>query len=199
DDLFNKGYSLLTRNMPSKPLDKVEVLQNYSNNKLLKGIEDSKAVALNLTVQDEYKNLWFGDLMAGYGIEERYVLSGNLMKFGEKYKAFFTTSLNNAGYERVGNISDMVYNSGDMETVGRGSSTIQTMSLSAKTARLSEDRTRINNAEMATLSTIFPLSLKTKLKLAGFLGFDELKAYQNSYSVTDFGTTYFENTESNNS
>jgi hypothetical protein len=36
DDLFEKGYQTLTQNMPSKPLDKVQVLQNYSKNKLLK-------------------------------------------------------------------------------------------------------------------------------------------------------------------
>src|SRR5690606_27048604 len=38
DDFFNRGYSILTKNMPNKPLDKVQVLRNYSNNKLLKGV-----------------------------------------------------------------------------------------------------------------------------------------------------------------
>ena len=41
DDFFNRGYSILTKNMPNKPLDKVEVLRRYSNNKLLKGVEES--------------------------------------------------------------------------------------------------------------------------------------------------------------
>lgn len=47
DNFFNKGYILLSKNMLSEPLDKIEVLQKYSNNKLLKGIENSNKVALS--------------------------------------------------------------------------------------------------------------------------------------------------------
>ncbi len=47
DHFFNKGYILLSKNMLSEPLDKIEVLQKYSNNKLLKGIENSNKVALS--------------------------------------------------------------------------------------------------------------------------------------------------------
>src|SRR5690606_23274179 len=31
DHFLNRGYSILTKNMPNKPLDKVQVLRNYSN------------------------------------------------------------------------------------------------------------------------------------------------------------------------
>ena len=49
DDMFEKGYKILTKNMPVNPIDKIEIYQNYSNNKHLKGIENSTKVALNLT------------------------------------------------------------------------------------------------------------------------------------------------------
>jgi hypothetical protein len=55
DDLFEKGYQTLTQNMPSKPLDKVQVLQNYSKNKLLKNVENTDRIALNLTLKDDAK------------------------------------------------------------------------------------------------------------------------------------------------
>ncbi|KAF2520194.1 outer membrane beta-barrel protein [Flavobacterium salilacus subsp. salilacus] len=199
DDLFNKGYSLLTRNMPNKPLDKVEVLQNYSNNKLLKGIEDSNAVALNLTIDEAYKNLWFGNIEIGYGERNRYLATGNLMHFAEKYKTFLTTSFNNAGYDKTGNVDAMVSNSVDLESIGHGYRASKIMGMGIGSSRLGEDRTRFNNAEVATLSTIFPLSDNAKLKLIGFLGFDEQDAFHNSYSVTDFQGTFFENSEINNS
>src|SRR5690606_32631109 len=103
DDLFNRGYAILTKNMPNQPLDKVEVLRNYSNNKLLKGVEESGRVALNLTIDEEYQNIWFGDITAGYGLvsENRYDVSGNLMNFSKKYKNFLTYGLNNVGADRV--------------------------------------------------------------------------------------------------
>jgi len=197
DDLFNRGYSLLTKNMPSNPLNKVEVLQNYSNNKLLKGIEDSKGVALNLTIDEKYKNIWFGDVSLGYGNEERYNAGGNLMNFSKRYKNFFTFNLNNAGYDKVGDINSMIYNSNDMESTNGGGNATSVMSAGLGGPRLDESRFRFNNAEMATLSTVIPLTSKVKLQLRGFLGFDELRAWNNSYSVVDIPGTFFENTQKN--
>ena len=198
DDLFNKGYSLLTKSMPVKPLDKVEVLQNYSNNKLLKGVEDSKKVALNLTVSEEYKNIWFGDVFAGYGNENRFLFSGNLMNFNKKFKSYFTTSLNNAGYDKVGATDKMIYNSSEIESIGFGTKALKVMSVSSGFSGLNENRTRFNNAKMATLSTIFTLSSKIKLKLIGLSSFDKLYAYRELYSVTNVNSVYFENSERNN-
>lgn len=199
DDLFNKGYSLLTKNMPTQPLDKIEVLQNYSKNKLLKGVEDSDGVALNLTVDEQYKNIWFGNLTTGYGNDNRYKASGNLMNFSKRYKNFFSFALNNAGYDNVGNIAGMQYNSSDIETIGFGNRATQAMYLGSSVSRIDEDRARFNNAEMATLSTILPLGKKAKLRLNGFIGFDDLYTYQNAFTVRSFENTYFENTEVNNS
>ena len=51
DDLFERGYQTLTQNMPTKPVEKVQVLKNYSKNKLLKDIQDSESVAINLTLK----------------------------------------------------------------------------------------------------------------------------------------------------
>lgn len=197
DDLFNRGYSLLTKNMPTQPLDKVEVLQNYSNNKLLKGIEDSGKVALNLTIGEEFKTLWFGDASVAYGNDNRYNVGGNLMNFGKAYKNFFTFNGNNAGYDKVGDINSMIYNSNDMESTGGGSTATTVMSKGIGATSLGGNRSRFNDAEMVTLSTIIPLTSKIKLQLKGFLGLDELRAWDNSYSVVNLPGTYFENTQSN--
>src|SRR5690554_6833160 len=200
DDFFNRGYSILTKNMPNKPLDKVQVLRNYSNNKLLKGVEESNKVALNLTIDEEYKDLWFGDITAGYGLvtENRYEVSGNLMNFNKKYKNFLTYGLNNVGVDRVGSLESMFYNNYEVESIGQGSQLYQIMGLSgARAGQLKDHRTRINNAEHVSLSTIVPITEKLKIKLVGFLGFDENYAFNSRYSVTNVGNTYFENSESN--
>lgn len=60
DDLFERGYQTLTQNMPSKPVEKIQVLKNYSKNKLLKNIENSDRIALNLTLKEDAKGKWFG-------------------------------------------------------------------------------------------------------------------------------------------
>lgn len=200
DDFFNRGYSILTKNMPNKPLDKVQVLRNYSNNKLLKGVEESNKVALNLTVDEAYKDLWFGDISAGYGLvsENRYEVSGNLMNFSKKYKNFLTYGLNNVGIDRVGSLESMFYNNYEVESIGSGGQLYQLMGLhGARAGQLKDHRTRINNAEHISLSSIVPITEKLKVKAVGFLGFDENYAFNNNYSITNVGDTYFENTENN--
>lgn len=124
DDLFNRGYAILTKNMPNKPLDKVEILRNYSNNKLLKGVEESGRVALNLTIDDEYQNIWFGDISVNYGLvtENRYDVTGNLMNFSNKYKNFLNVGMNNVGIDRIGSLNSMFYNNYEIETVGQSKS-----------------------------------------------------------------------------
>ena len=88
DDFFERGYKILTKNMPASPIDEIEVYQNYSNNRLLKGVEESDKVALNLTLKEDAKRLWFGNLELGYGLfsENRYEVRSNLMNFGKKNK-----------------------------------------------------------------------------------------------------------------
>ena len=73
DDLFEKGYKILSKNMPSYPIEEVEILKNYSNNKLLKGIENSNKVALNLKLNEKSKRIWFGNISTGYGLKSKQV------------------------------------------------------------------------------------------------------------------------------
>ncbi|MCO6148969.1 carboxypeptidase-like regulatory domain-containing protein [Flavobacterium sp. NRK1] len=195
DDFFSRGYSLLTKNMPTQPLDKIEILQDYSNNKLLKGIEDSGKVALNLTIDERYKNIWFGDLAVGYGNDNRYNIRGNLMNFSKFYKLYLTTTGNNAGYDNVGNINDMIFDSNEMESIGRGYSTSTVMSPNVGTTFLDQKRSLFNNAKMVTLSTILPVTTQFKLQVKGYLGSDELKAWNSSYFAVELPGTHFKNTE----
>lgn len=197
DDLLSRGYALLTKNMPEKPLDKVEVLQNYSRNKLLKGIEESSAVALNLTLQEDYKNLWFGSALGGYGNKERYLALANIMNFGKKHKTFVTGSSTNAGYDKTGN-PDNISSGSDMETTGQGQRATKLMGLGYKTPRLDEERTRFNNAHSGTISSVLPLGKKSKLKLTGFALSDRRTAFQESLSVVNVPGTSFTNSEQNN-
>ena len=66
DDFFERGYQILTKNMPAHPIDKIELLRNYSNNRLLKNIEESDRVALNLKLDEDAKRVWFGNINVGY-------------------------------------------------------------------------------------------------------------------------------------
>ncbi|WP_139785406.1 carboxypeptidase-like regulatory domain-containing protein [Chryseobacterium phocaeense] len=88
DDLFERGYQTLTQNMPSQPLDKIQVLKNYSRNKLLKNIEDTERIALNLTLKENAKGKWFGNVLLASTSYKEDMRQGklNIMNFSKKTK-----------------------------------------------------------------------------------------------------------------
>ncbi|WP_244289538.1 carboxypeptidase-like regulatory domain-containing protein [Flavobacterium tiangeerense] len=199
DDFFEKGYKLITKNMPVNTIEKVELYQHYSNNKLLKGIEKSDKVALNLKLKDNFKRQWFGNFISGYGLasENRYEIRSNLMNFGKKNKHYFITNLNNTGNNATGDIDNLIrpFRFDDIETIGDDQNVNTIISLESELPNLKQSRVNFNNAEMLSLNSIFTISPKTKLKTLSFLNTDENYFLKNSFQSYSVGNTSFVNTE----
>ena len=199
DDMFEKGYKILTKNMPVNPIDKVELYQNYSNNKHLKGIENSQKVALNLTLKEDAKRIWFGNTTAGYGLvsENRYEFKANLMNFGKKSKHYFLINLNNVGIDVSGDINHLIrpFRQNEPGSIGDNQSANTLLPLGFATPNLKQKRVNLNNAEMLSLNSIWTLSEKVKLKTLGFLNTDEADFFRNSFQQFAVGTSIFTNTE----
>lgn len=199
DDMFEKGYKILTKNMPAHPIDKVELYQNYSNNKHLKGIEDSDKVALNLILKENAKRVWFGNISVGYGLgsENRYNIGSNLMNFGKKNKYYFLTKLNNIGQNATGDIDHLIrpYNYDEPTMIGDDQSANTLLELGFATPNLKQHRVNLNNAEMLSVNSFFTLFNKIKLKTLGFLNTDEVDFFRNGFQSYSVGNTTFKNTE----
>lgn len=199
DDLFGQGYKILTKNMPVSPIDKVELLKKYSNNKHLKGIENSEKVALNLTLKEDAKRVWFGNMQVGYGLlsENRYEVRSNLMNFGKKNKYYFLTNLNNTGFDATGDIDNLIrpQKANEPGSIGDNQSVKNIIALATDLPNLKKRRVNLNNAEMLSLNSIFTLSDKVKLKVLGFLNTDEINYKRNNFQQFSFGSSTFTNTE----
>jgi|LakMenEpi03Aug12_release.lakeMendotaPanAssembly.Ray.scaffolds.fasta_scaffold01273_26 hypothetical protein len=199
DDMFEKGYKILTKNMPVNPLEKVELYQKYSNNKLLKGIEKSDKVALNLILKEDAKRVWFGNMQTGYGVvsENRYEVRSNLMNFGKKNKYYFLSNLNNIGYDATGDINQLIhpFRFDEPGSIGDDQTANSLLGLGFDTPNLKQKRVNFNNAEMLSLNSIFTLSSKIKLKALGFLNTDENDFYKKSVDLFSVGSTTFVNTQ----
>jgi hypothetical protein len=185
--------------MPVNPIDKVEVYQNYSNNKHLKGIENSEKVALNLTLKEDAKRIWFGNAFGGYGLvsENRYEFRANLMNFGKKSKHYFLTNLNNIGIDAVGDINHLIrpFRYDEPASLGDNQSVNSVLTLNYELPNLKKRRVNLNNAEMLSLNSVFTLSDKIKLKTLGFLNSDEIDFFRNSLQRFSVNNTTFANTE----
>ena len=197
DDFFEKGYRVLTKNMPAQPISEIELLQNYSNNRLLKGVEESDKVALNLKLDEKSKRIWFGNLKPSFGNGGFYELRVNLMNFGKKNKFYFLTSLNNIGYNATGDIENLIrpFRFDEPASIGDNQSVTPLLSLSPNQLDFKQSRTHFNNAELVSLNAIFNPTEKLKIKTLGFFNWDETDFFRNSVNGVNVNGTTFTNTE----
>ncbi|EGV43303.1 TonB-dependent receptor [Bizionia argentinensis JUB59] len=197
DDLFERGYKILSKNMPAYPIEEVEVLKNYSNNRLLKGVEESSKVALNLKLDEKSKRIWFGNIETSIGNNNLYQLKGNLMNFGKKNKYYFLANLNNIGYDATGDIENLVrpFRINEPASIGDNRSVNSLLNLSPESLNFKQNRTNFNNAELVSLNAIFNPTEKIKIKTLGFFNWDETDFFRNSVAITDVNGTNFTNTQ----
>ncbi|WP_089369407.1 TonB-dependent receptor [Dokdonia pacifica] len=100
-DFFDGDTKLATQNIPSKAVDKVQVLRNYSEVNQLRGVTNNQDnVALNIKLKEGKENFWFGNVTAGAGVSpdnELYLLQPKLFYYNPKYSLNFIGDINNIG------------------------------------------------------------------------------------------------------
>ncbi|GGF19048.1 TonB-dependent receptor [Flavobacterium limi] len=199
DDFFEHGYKLLTKNLNASAVDNVEIYKRYSNNRLLKGIENSDKVALNLTLKKDIKTQWFGNMSLGYGVvsENRYEVRTNLMSFRKKVKYYGIGNFNNLGVDAVGDVDYIIrpVNSDGISNIGDTENANKLINLNGFRPNLKDDRTNFNNAELLSLNSIFTVSPKIKVKIMGFFNSDNNTFFRkgiDSYNSGDVSFTNFE-------
>ncbi len=100
-DFFDGDTKLATKNIPSKAVDKIQVLRNYSEVGQLRGVSNNQDnVALNIKLKEGKENFWFGNVTAGVGTSpenELYIVQPKLFYYSPKYSLNFIGDFNNTG------------------------------------------------------------------------------------------------------
>ena len=102
-DFFDGDTKLGVKNIPADAIDKVQVLRNFNENSILKGVENNQDnLAMNIKLKDGKKNFWFGDVTAGGGMDDknkfdRYIINPKLFYYNPKYSINVITNFNNIG------------------------------------------------------------------------------------------------------
>ncbi|MEH6748423.1 MAG: TonB-dependent receptor [Maribacter arcticus] len=100
-DFFDGDTKLATKNIPSKAVDKIQVLRNYSEVGQMSSVRNNQDnIALNIKLKEGKENFWFGDVTAGAGAapdNELYILQPKLFYYSPKYSLNFIGDLNNTG------------------------------------------------------------------------------------------------------
>ncbi len=100
-DFFDGDTKLATKNIPSKAVDKIQVLRNYSEVGQLRGVTNNQDnVALNIKLKKGKENFWFGDVTLGAGVSPDnalYLVQPKLFYYSPKYTLNFIGDVNNTG------------------------------------------------------------------------------------------------------
>lgn len=97
-DFFDGDSKLAVKNIPADAIDKIELLRNYNEVSQLSQVTNNQDnVALNILLKEGKKNFWFGEVSAGIGLEERYLVHPKLFYYNPKFSINILTDLNNVG------------------------------------------------------------------------------------------------------
>lgn len=104
---FTGNSKLAINNIPADAVDKIEILDNYNDVGFLKGLQDSDIMAMNIRLKKNKKNFTFGDIQAGAGVKNRYLLHPTLFYYSPKTNINFIGDFNNTGKKSFG-LSDYI-------------------------------------------------------------------------------------------
>jgi|GEM_PF-1172708 len=96
-DVLSKNYKLISKNITPDMVDKVEMIDKYSANPVLKDLTNSQKQTMNLVLKNPKKLKKFGTLKLGAGVEERYNATGSLFVLNNKIKTMSIINKNNIG------------------------------------------------------------------------------------------------------
>lgn len=104
---FTGDEKIGVNNIPAHAVEKVEILDNYSDVGFLKDLQNSNELIMNLKLKEEYKQLLFGDIKAGAGIKNRFAINPSNFLVSEKKDINLIGDFNNTG---VHSFSQQDYN-----------------------------------------------------------------------------------------
>jgi hypothetical protein len=97
DDLTGRNYQLMSKNLSADVVDKIQVIDKFNENKLLRGIRRSDDKVINITLKANRKNILFGNAIVGVGNDKRTNNSLNLFSFTKKMKSLTFGNFNTIG------------------------------------------------------------------------------------------------------
>ncbi|SDG79178.1 carboxypeptidase-like regulatory domain-containing protein [Psychroflexus sediminis] len=190
DDLADRNYKVISKNLDADVLSKVEVINNYSENPVLKQFLDSETVVLNLKLKDKAKSIWFGAAKAGLGNESRYEADLNLGLIRPEIKFLDLGNLNSIGKPAGEQLDNYVYQQMGFNDFDENFSLDQNSYLNLRTSSiLIDDKFYVENQSLSNnLLANKTIWGESKLRNSLFVTTDQLNSdYRNrvSYFLPD--------------
>lgn len=192
DNLFDRNYTIGTKNINVDAVTKIQALSHYSSNSVLHGIEHSEKTALNLILK-ENKTDYSGESEIGLGIDEDVTfktdIGATLLGLNKRIKSFGLINYNNVGLST--SPFDYFYNKYNFEKIQESNYiAYEPVSINKNYFGIKKELINPNSELFLNYNLLYKLSKKTKIKLNTYYLTDKIKYFQ-----TDNSNYYFENSE----
>lgn len=98
---FGGGTKLGVENIPADAVDKVEVIDHFTEVGHMKEVSGSDELAMNIKLKEDKKKFVFGDLVLGYGINNYYDTNATLFYYSPTFNWSFIGNVNNIGAQQL--------------------------------------------------------------------------------------------------
>jgi hypothetical protein len=120
-EFFGRDPKLATRNLPADAVDKVQVFDKKSDQAIFTGIDDGiKEKTINLELKEDKRNGAFGNVMAGYGTNDRFQGKASINRFGKGQQLSFLGMGNNINEQGFSFGDFMNFTGGSQQMMGGG-------------------------------------------------------------------------------
>jgi hypothetical protein len=189
DDLFSQNYQIATRNIRADMISKVQVIDRYEENPVLKEFSATDRTVMNLKIKPDRKRGLTGSITVGlgYGAAGKGRGHFNLFSLSRKDKLYLIGDANNTGE-----------NTSSVDQLSRGDpfdpnqqmlqgNILEKRSLVStpqyETAGLPQAFTSINRSGLIFVGEILPISDHFKIKISSWLARERL--WQTSDATTN--------------
>lgn len=98
-EIFGGNTKLLTKNLPSDVVDKIQLNKKFKANPFANSLQDEEQPELNIVLKEDKKSLIFGNITIGGDAHKNYDLQEKLFRFSPKTDATLISDFNTYGKE----------------------------------------------------------------------------------------------------
>ncbi len=184
ENLTGSNYGVVTKNLDADVLNKVQVIDNFSENRIIGSVFKTGDLALNLITKEEMNGKINGSIKAGTSFFKKNLADLNLIGIKNRTQGLLVGDWNNIGENNNPDYKN-TNRSAVYSQVSRENDYFTTTPISAVSFPLMEDNYKPDEKNGGVFASInFPIS--TKIKLTERFGFRTLK---NSLSAFQYNKT----------
>ena len=182
-DFFDGDTKVVTKNIPSNAVDKIQVLRNYAEVGQLSGVRNNQDnFAINIKLKQGKESFWFGNVTGGFGDspdDNLYLLQPKLFYYNPKYSINVISDLNNIGEVALTRRDIRGFGGGFRRPSSRSGTSID---LGDNSLNFLTNQRNALKIESKLASANFSYSPKQSLDLSGFLIYNNSQILSNEKS-----------------